>query len=167
MGLGAAASQGWTAFILDTNGNGQRDAYVEPNDPVDPTMDKRINGGFYAVMPNPADGSIWGTIGVFAGTAGVARIDPGPNPPETAIAEVYNLPREGFGLRGGDIDKNGVVWVSASSGHLVSFDRRLCTGPLNGPEAGERRRCRKRAGIGGEHSRFDNHRGNHRHCATT
>ncbi|MEE8438476.1 MAG: hypothetical protein V3S07_02730, partial [Micropepsaceae bacterium] len=131
----AAASQGWTAFILDTNGNGQRDAYVEPNDPVDPTMDKRINGGFYAVMPNPADGSIWGTVGVFAGTAGVVRIDPGPNPPETAIAEVYNLPREGFGLRGGDIDKNGVVWVSASSGHLVSFDRRLCTGPLNGPEA--------------------------------
>ncbi len=131
----AAASQGWTAFILDTNGNGQRDAYVEPNDPVDPTMDKRINGGFYAVMPNPADGSIWGTVGVFGGTAGVARIDPGPNPPETAIAEVYNLPQEGFGLRGGDIDKNGVVWVSASSGHLASFDRRLCTGPLNGPEA--------------------------------
>jgi hypothetical protein len=131
----AAASQGWTAFVLDTNGNGQRDAYVEPNDPVDPTMDKRINGGFYAVMPNPADGSIWGTVGVFGGTPGVARIDPGPNPPETAIAEVYNLPRDGFGLRGGDIDKNGVVWVSASSGHLASFDRRLCTGPLNGPEA--------------------------------
>ena len=24
-------SQGWTALILDTNGNGKRDAYVEPD----------------------------------------------------------------------------------------------------------------------------------------
>ena len=29
-------SQGWTALILDTNGNGKRDDYVEPNAPVDP-----------------------------------------------------------------------------------------------------------------------------------
>ena len=28
-------SQGWTPFILDTNGNGKRDAYVEPNQPAD------------------------------------------------------------------------------------------------------------------------------------
>ena len=34
-------SQGWTALIMDTNGNGKRDAYVEPNQPVDPTKDKR------------------------------------------------------------------------------------------------------------------------------
>ena len=31
-----AKSQGWTALILDTNGNGKRDEYVEPNQPVDP-----------------------------------------------------------------------------------------------------------------------------------
>ena len=41
----------------------------------------------------------------------------------------------GFGPRGGDIDKQGVVWVSLASGHLGSFDRRLCKGPLNGPKA--------------------------------
>ncbi len=29
-------------MILDTNGNGKRDAYVEPKEPVDPTKDKRI-----------------------------------------------------------------------------------------------------------------------------
>jgi hypothetical protein len=40
-----------------------------------------------------------------------------------------------YGIRGGDIDKNGVAWGSASSGHLVSFDRRKCKGPLNGPNA--------------------------------
>src|SRR5512135_333808 len=52
----AAKSQGWTAFVLDTNGNGKRDEYVGPNDPVDPTKDKRVVTPFYAVMPSPADG---------------------------------------------------------------------------------------------------------------
>ena len=32
----AAKSQGWTPLIVDTNGNGKRDAYVEPNQPEDP-----------------------------------------------------------------------------------------------------------------------------------
>src|SRR5690606_32703351 len=31
----AAASQGWSPLILDTNGNGRRDDYVEPDEPVD------------------------------------------------------------------------------------------------------------------------------------
>jgi len=131
----AATSQGWTALVLDTNGNGTRDDYVEPDQPVDPTKDKRIGGGFYAVMPSPVDGSIWGTVGVFGGTAAVVRLDPGPNPPHTALAEVYNVPKPYFGIRGGDIDRKGVVWVSLGSGHLGSFDRRKCTGPLNGPQA--------------------------------
>jgi hypothetical protein len=103
----AAKSQGWTPFILDTNGNGKRDDYVEPNQPVDPTKDKRINGGFYAVMPNPVDGSIWGTVGVFGGTSAIVRVNPGPNPSETAMAEVYNVPKPYFGVRGGDIDSKG------------------------------------------------------------
>ena len=41
----------------------------------------------------------------------------------------------GFGPRGGDIDSNGVVWVSLASGHLGSFDRSKCKAPLNGPKA--------------------------------
>ena len=41
-------SQGWSPFILDTNGNGKRDdGYVEPNQPVDPTKDKRIAADLY------------------------------------------------------------------------------------------------------------------------
>ena len=58
----AAKSQGWSAVVLDTNGNGKRDDYVEPNQPVDPTKDKRIDAGIYAVMPSPVDGSVWGTF---------------------------------------------------------------------------------------------------------
>jgi len=129
----AAKAQGWTPMILDTNGNGKRDPYVEPNQPVDPTKDKRISAAFYAVMPSPADGSVWGSVRTFPGA--IVRIAPGPNPSETALAELYNIPLPGFGIRGADIDKQGVVWASLASGHLASFDRRKCKGPLNGPKA--------------------------------
>ena len=130
----AAASQGWAPFVLDTNGNGTQDAWVEPGEPMDPARDTRLNAGFYAVMPNPADGSIWGSV-AFRYPGSIIRLDPGPNPPETALAEIYNPPLPGFGVRGADIDRNGVVWVSLGSGHLGEFDRRKCQGPLNGPEA--------------------------------
>ncbi|HXF55836.1 MAG TPA: carboxypeptidase-like regulatory domain-containing protein [Hyphomicrobiaceae bacterium] len=129
----AAKSQGWTPLILDTNGNGKRDEYVEPKDAVDPTKDKRIVAGFYAVMPSPVDGSIWGSYRANPGA--IVRLVPGDNPPETALAEIYNVPLPGFGVRGADIDSKGVVWVSLASGHLGSFDRSKCKGPLNGPKA--------------------------------
>jgi hypothetical protein len=126
-------SQGWTALILDTNANGKRDAYVEPNEPIDPNKDKRVNAALYSVAVNPVDGSIWGTSLGFPGH--VVRLSPGSNPPETALAEVFQPPLAGYGPRGGDIDRNGVFWASLSSGHLASFDRRKCRGPLNGPYA--------------------------------
>ena len=129
----AAAAQGWTALILDTNGNGQRDEYVELDQAVDPALDKRIRASFYSVMPNPVDGSVWGAQFGYPGS--IVRLDPGPNPPETALAEIYNVPLPGFGSRGADIDRNGVVWVSLGSGHLGEFDRSKCQGPLNGPSA--------------------------------
>ena len=72
-------SQGWTALILDTNGNGQRDAYVEPDEPLDPSKDKRIRAGYYGVAVNPVDGSIWGSSLGFPGS--IMRLDPGPTPP--------------------------------------------------------------------------------------
>jgi hypothetical protein len=128
----ASKSQGWSPFILDTNGNGKRDDYVEPNQPIDPARDKRIvpGSGPYGVMPSPVDGSIWYTVAIFGGPPGFLRFDPA-----SGLSEVYYVPLPAFGIRGGDIDKNGVVWGSASSGHLVSFDRRKCKGPLNGPKA--------------------------------
>ena len=136
----AARSQGWTALVLDTNGNGKRDeGYVGPNDPVDPTKDKRIIADFYAVMPNPADGSVWGSWRLYPErpeqVGAIIRLNPGPNPPATALVEIYNIPLPGFGIRGSDIDRNGVVWAGLASGHLASFDRRKCKGPLNGPKA--------------------------------
>ena len=134
------ASQGWTALIVDTNGNGKRDAYVEPDQPLDPAKDRRISAPFYAASPAP-DGSIWGSALGFPGS--VMRLVPGTNPPETSLTEIYELPASsdpkadvlGFSPRGMDVDRNGVAWVALSSGHMASFDRRKCKGPLNGPKA--------------------------------
>jgi hypothetical protein len=127
-----AKSQGWTALILDTNGNGKRDDYVEPNQPLDPAKDKRFAGGLYAVAPAP-DGSVWGTVLGYPGA--IVRLNPGAHPPETALAEVYEPPFPGYSPRGGDVDRDGVYWVALASGHMGSFDRRKCKAPLNGPQA--------------------------------
>jgi hypothetical protein len=132
-----AKSQGWTALIMDTNGNGRRDAAVEPDGAADAAKDRRYGGAFYSVAPAP-DGSVWGTQLGFPGAA--IRLNPGSNPPETALAEVYELPLrdgvpiEGFSPRGGDVDRNGVYWAALASGHLASFDRRKCK-VLRGPTA--------------------------------
>jgi hypothetical protein len=134
-----ARSQGWTPFVLDANGNGQRDAWVEPEAPLDPTKDKRLAIGLYSVGVNPQDGSVWGTALGFPGY--VVRVQPGPDPTHTAITEVFEPPLPGYGPRGGDIDRDGVFWTSLSSGHLAAFDRRKCKEPLNGPNAATGRHC--------------------------
>ena len=126
-------SQGWTPFVLDTNGNGRRDEWVEPNQPLDPTKDKRIAVNNYSVAVSPADGAVWGSVLGYPG--GAARVTPGDDPTHTALTEFYEVPAPGFGPRGGDVDTDGVFWMSLASGHLGSFDRRKCKGPLNGPNA--------------------------------
>jgi hypothetical protein len=126
-------AQGWTPFILDTNGNGKRDEWVEPGEPVDPAKDKRVVTGLYSVAVNPVDGTVWGTSRSFPGY--VVRVNPGPDPTRSALTEIYEPLLPGYGPRGGDIDRDGVFWASLSSGHLASFDRRKCKGPLNGPAA--------------------------------
>jgi len=155
----AAKSQGWTALVLDTNGNGKRDPYVDAGQSVattpggeslgmssalsaaatDPTKDTRLNAAFYGIGIAP-DGAVWGTVLGFPG--GIVRLNPGSNPPETALAEYYEVPWDdpkapvhGYSPRGMDVDGNGVAWIALGSGHMASFDRRKCKGPLNGPKA--------------------------------
>jgi hypothetical protein len=136
----AAKAQGWTPLIVDTNGNGQRDeGYNEPGQPPDYSKDTRIPFGMYAIAYSPADKTIWGSNLAHPGY--VIRLDPGANPPDTAMAEIYKVPLPGFGIRGMDIDRNGVAWLPLDSGHLASFDRRKCKGPLNGPGAEKGEKC--------------------------
>ncbi|HEV2546574.1 MAG TPA: carboxypeptidase-like regulatory domain-containing protein [Stellaceae bacterium] len=139
-------SQGWTPLIIDTNGNGKRDAYVEANAPLDPAKDKRLMAAFYAVQPSPVDESIWGQ----SMDVGFSRVDqpgyimrlvPGPNPPETALIEAYLPPDEAYGARGIDIGLDGVVWTTFSSGHLGRFERAKCKGALNGAAAATGKQC--------------------------
>lgn len=130
----AAASQIWAPVIIDSNGNGRVDEWTEPDEPQQPGKDMRLDKGFYAVMPNPADDSVWGS-NAFRYPGSIVRMVPGDNPPQTTLSEYYEPPLPGFGVRGADIDSEGVVWVSLGSGHLGAFDRRLCQGPLNGPTA--------------------------------
>jgi hypothetical protein len=132
-------AQGWSAFVVDYNGNGKRDDYTEPGQPADPKKDKRINVTFYGVTPAP-DGSVWGTAMGFPGA--IVRFNPGSHPPETALSEYYEVPWnnpkasvQGYAPRGLDVDSKGVVWTVLSSGHYASFDRSKCKGPLNGPTA--------------------------------
>ena len=126
-------SQGWSPFVLDTNGNGKRDAFIEPNQPANPAKDTRIAANLYSVGYNPKDGSIWGTQLGYPGR--VVRVAPGSDPTHTSLTEVFEPPFPGYGPRGGDIDRNGVYWASLASGHLGKFDRNKCKGPLNGPKA--------------------------------
>jgi hypothetical protein len=143
----AAASQGWSPHVLDTNGNGRRDdGWVEPGQPADDKRDTRIAAGFYAVMPNPADHSVWGSS-AFQYPGALLRFDT-----QTQLTEIYRPPLPGFGVRGADIDTRGVVWASLGSGHLGEFDRRKCKAAL-GPRpraitarrAGRCTTCRARA----------------------
>ena len=156
----AGKAQGWTELIVDTNANGRRDAFVtmpggrggrrgggggaaESEEP-DPTKDTKINASFYAVMPSPKPDEqgntiVWGSV--LGAPGAMVRVDMGKNPPETALAEIYNVPSPGFSPRGADVDINGVAWTVLGSGHLASFDRKKCKGPLNGPEAAKGNMC--------------------------
>ena len=73
-------AQGWAPYVIDTNGNGKRDAYVEPNQPTDPTKDKRFQGGSYGVIVSPVDGSIWQSFpGAIYLSEGNLNGPPGPS----------------------------------------------------------------------------------------
>ncbi len=83
---------------------------------------------------NPKDGTVWGTIRTNPGS--IVRINPGSNPPETTLPEVYNVPLPGFGPRGGDIDSQGrVLGVARRAAISAASTARKCKGPLNGPTA--------------------------------
>ena len=149
------AAQGWCPTVLDTNGDGkitkpwneppERPDVTRPGSVrvTDPTRDTRFRGFNYGVIPHPTDGSVWVTKP--SPTPGsLVRITPGDNPPQSCISEIYEPPFEndavdpsrwGFGPRGIDVDRNGVIWTAlGGSGHLASFDRSKCR-VTNGPTA--------------------------------
>jgi hypothetical protein len=134
------ASQGWCPQVVDTNGDGRiTRPWNAPDGPVDPRRDTEVRINLYAVIPSPVDSGVWGSSERFPGF--IVRVDPGVNPPETCITEVYEVPDPGFDPRGIDIDSTGLVWTAlAGSSHLASFDRSKCD-VLNGPDTHLGRHC--------------------------
>ena len=150
-------SQGWCPTVLDTNGDGEiTRPWNEPPPrrgeapPRDPALDTRVAVGSYGVIGDPTDDkAVWISSNAFPGR--LARLHVGDNPPETCVTELYEVPsildpnvppeKRGFGSRGIDIDRDGVIWTALSgSSHLASFDRRKC-GVRNGPTTAEGRHC--------------------------
>jgi len=130
-----AASQGWTPIVVDTNANGKPDE-----------GDTKLRAAFYGVTPSTVDDSVWGqSMGIGFARMNqpgyVMRIIPGKNPPETTLTEVFVPPAPGFSPRGIDMGTDGVVWTPLASGHIASFDRRKCKGPISGPEAASGKLC--------------------------
>ena len=137
----------WCPTVLDTNGDGIITMpWNEPDDEADPTKDTRVGSldrfrRAYGIIPHP-DGSVWITRR-FPMPGQLIRLELGDNPPETCKSEVYEPPyganvdlsQWGYGPRGIDVDRNGLVWTAlGGSGHFASFDRSKCR-VLNGPTA--------------------------------
>jgi len=155
-------SQGWCPMVIDTNGDGRiTKPWNQPVGPLrsqneggggeqlsdfDPTLDTRMSPGSYGIIVNQVDNVAWGGGTEFPGR--IYRFDKGDNPPETCITEVYEVPVidgqvVGFGPRGIDVDKNGIVWTALSgSSHLASFDRSKCK-VRNGPTTINSQHCQE------------------------
>jgi len=71
-------SQGWTALVLDNQRQRQRDDYVEPDQAVDPTKDKRINAALYSVAVTRSTTAFGALRSVSLVTS--FRLNPGSNP---------------------------------------------------------------------------------------
>jgi hypothetical protein len=138
-------SMGWCAAVIDYNGDGKTGPYTKPDEPIDPKLDRAVDGGNgYGFASNPVDGSLW-YAGLSSPVPGrIIRMVPGDNPPATCKTEVYEPPFdnpkrpgvEAYGTLGIAIDSNGLVWAALTgSADLASFDRSKCKGPLNGPKA--------------------------------
>ena len=128
---GPRSSSTPTATASATNGSSRTSRSIR-------SKDKRIVGALYGIGVNPQDGTVWGSILTFPGY--IVRVDPGSNPSQTALAEIYEPPLPGYGPRGFDIDRNGIAWVPLASGHMGKFDRSKCK-VLRGPETATGRHC--------------------------
>ena len=154
----AEKSQGWTALILDTNGNGKRDAYVEGEQRVAtaPSGESLGTSSALNAAPDPdqgqapqrgvlwpgigPDGTVWGTVLGFPG--GIVRLNPGTEPAGDGSG----------GILRGAVERSegaGAGFFAARDGHRQR-QRRLggagqraigqlrpaqVQGPLNGPNA--------------------------------
>ena len=122
----AQKAQGWAPWVLDTTATASStNSLIRTLRPIGKrsTRHGRLRSLF--VMPNPKDGSIWYDRDLGGPPDSALRS-------KTKLSEVY-IPKPGFGFAVTSTQRRAVG--SGSSGHLMSFDRSKCKGPLNGPSA--------------------------------
>ena len=121
-------SQGWTALVLDTNGDGKRGAYTEPGQPQDPAKDMRVRAGFYAVAIDPNDNSVWGSFIGYPGGVVVplSSFDPHAIPDPAGKLVV-------FACRSGKRSVTASIGAQAAG---LAYDKHLAGGMLGWKAAG-------------------------------
>jgi len=131
------ASQGWCPAVLDTNGDGVITEWTEPDEPISPSMDHRIEFGCYSIGVNNNDGSLW-CAGIGESDNKLVRFERGDNPPQSCKAELFEAPvldTPIFKSGGVAVDSEGIVWLNwRGSDQVTSFDRSRCE-ILSGPNA--------------------------------
>ena len=155
-------ASGWCPMVLDTNGDGKidpdrrnwniktvdlfgggenvgaEDRKIKGTD-IDPKKDTQINAYLYG-MGVGKDGSVWQAAYVPYVPSAIIRLIPGNNPPETCKTEIYEPPLiapgkyAAVGVRGVNVDADGVAWAAFSSGQVGRFDPKKCK-VTNGPTA--------------------------------
>ena len=126
-------SQGWTPFIVDTNGNGKRDDYVEPN-----AAGRSRQGQAHRRQSLCGGGQPVRRRGVGHGARlsgrHRARGAGHRSDPDGADRNLRAAAARLSARAAATSTQNGVYWVALASGHVGSFDRRKCK-VLNGPTA--------------------------------
>ena len=139
-------AQGWCPQVIDTNGDGRitKPWNAADSENPDPNLDTEVRKNLYTVIPDPVDGNIvWGASEGRNGDerGWLVRLDRGDNPPESCIAEVYQVPEGSLNPRGVDIDSKGNPWLAmAASSEWLRFDRSKCD-VLNGPGTDKGTHC--------------------------
>ena len=130
----AEKSQGWCPAIIDSNGDGKiGPGWSEPDSPVDPAKDRRVEFGCYAIAYSEKDHGVWCSSNV-GNQFKLTFITKGANPPESCRAEMYTPPGgaasadDGHRRRHRRRQRHRLrSW--RVSGQLIAFDRRKCKSP--------------------------------------
>lgn len=91
----------------------------QPDQPIDPKKDQRIQFGCYGIASSSIDGSLWCT-GIGVKDTKLVRIERGPNPPQSSKAEVYVPPADKMPLpRSGAWPSTQTAWSVRTGGEPI------------------------------------------------
>ena len=102
---------------------------------ADPSKDRRYRPGVLRRQREPGRTARSGER-IRSNPGAIVRIDPGSNPPETAMSEIYNVPMPGLRTaRRRHRLARACIGRRSAAAIWPRFDRSKCKGPLNGPKA--------------------------------